>query len=114
MTMELSDMPDGLVRVTLAGRLDSPGVDLIETKFLGALTPTGKHAAVDLSKVDFIASMGIRMLISTARALGRRGGRFVLFAPQEGVREIFGHVSLADIIPIYDTEDEALLALRSS
>ena len=114
MTMELSDLPGGLVKVTLGGRLDSPGVDLIETKFLAALTPTGKHTAVDLSGVDFIASMGIRMLISTARALGRRGGRFVLFGPQPGVREIFSHVSLADIIPIFDTEDEAVVALRSS
>ena len=114
MTMELSDLPGGMVKVTLGGRLDSPGVDLIETRFLGALTPSGKHTAVDLSGVDFIASMGIRMLISTARALGRRGGRFVLFAPQPGVREIFSHVSLSEIIPIYDTEDEAVVAMRSS
>ena len=54
------------------------------------------------------------MLISTARARARRGGRFVLFSPQPGVPQIFGHVSLADIIPIYDTEEEALAALRSS
>ena len=114
MTMELSDLPGGMVKVTLGGRLDSPGVDVIETRFVGAVTPAGKHTAVDLSGVDFVASMGIRMLISTARALSRRGGRFVVFAPQPGVREIFSHVSLEDIIPIYNTEDEALMALRSS
>lgn len=114
MTMELSELPGGMVKVILQGRLDSPGVDSIETRFVASVTPAGKHAAVDLSGVDFIASMGIRMLISTARALGRRGGRFVLFAPQEDVRDIFSHVSLSDIIPVYDTEDEAVAALRSS
>lgn len=114
MTMELSELPGGMIKVILQGRLDSPGVDVIETKFLGAVTPSGRHAAVDLSGVDFIASMGIRLLISTARALGRRGGRFVLFAPQQDVMDIFNHVSLPDIIPVYDTEDEALAALQSS
>lgn len=79
---------------------------------MAALVPRGLSAIVDLSHVDFVASMGLRVLISLARALSRKDARLVLFAPQEGVREVFESVSLGDLIPIYDTEGEALAALQ--
>jgi anti-anti-sigma factor len=57
--------------------------------------------------------MGVRMLISIARAVARKNVRLVLFAPQEGVREVFDSVSLGDIIPIRDTEADAVAALQA-
>jgi anti-anti-sigma factor len=33
---------------------------------------------VDLSGVDFLASMGVRLLLSNAKALGSRGGKMVI------------------------------------
>ncbi len=62
-------------RVVLVGRLDTAGVDVVETRFGAAIVPNGKDTIVDLSGVTFLASMGIRMLISTTRALSRKGGR---------------------------------------
>ena len=111
--MELSELTENRLKVALTGRLDAVGVDRIETRFLGALAGGTRHVAVDLSQVDFVASLGIRLLLSTARSLSRKGARLVLFAPQPPVREVFGHVALADLIPIYDTEAQALDALKS-
>jgi anti-anti-sigma factor len=111
--MELSELPGNRLKIALAGRLDSAAVDRIEARFVGAVAPSGKSLAVDLSQLEFIASLGIRMLVSTARTLSRKGARMVVFAPQEPVREVFMHVALGDIIPIYDSEAEALDALKS-
>ena len=111
--MDFYELPGNRVKVALTGRLDSSAVDRIETRFVGAVAPANQGVAVDLSQLDFIASLGIRMLVSTARMLSRKGSRLVVFAPQDAVREVFVHVALGDIIPIFDTEAEALDALKT-
>ena len=74
MKMDITE-EDGVVRVGLVGRLDTPGVDAIETRFTGAVCPRGARTVVDLSGVEFIGSLGLRMFITIARALSRRTGR---------------------------------------
>ncbi len=58
----------------MAKRGRSPiSVDEIKTRFIAAVVPVGNNAVVDLSRVEFVASMGIRMLVSTARSLAAAG-----------------------------------------
>jgi len=109
--MQIDELGGNQVRVTLKGRLDSPGVDRIGTRFLAALVPTGRNAIVDLSQTDFVASMGVRMFITAARALHSRNARVVLYAPKQLVREVFETASLENIVTICDNESEALTAL---
>ena len=113
MEMQVSEIAPDQIKVTLKGRLDTPGVDRIETRFVAALVPRAKNAIVDLSQTDFVASMGIRMFISAARALNGKHARLVLFAPQALVREIFETVSLGQIISICDDEASAIAARRA-
>ena len=109
--MEISQLGDDRVKVTFTGRLDTPGVDRVETRFVAAVVSSGRHALVDLSQVEFIGSLGVRMFISVARSLGRKNARLFLISPQTQVREIFDQVSLGDIIPICLDEAEAHSAL---
>jgi anti-anti-sigma factor len=102
---------DNLMTIALRGRLDSAGVDAIETKF--AATAKHKNVAVDLSEVTFLASMGIRMLIGSARALGRNGSKMVLFAPQELVNETLSSSGVDQIIDIVADEPSAIAKLNS-
>jgi anti-anti-sigma factor len=111
--MDISVISNNQVKVIFSGRLDSPAVDKIETRFVATIVPAARQAIVDLSQVDFIGSLGVRMLISAARSAARNGGRMILFAPTEAVREVFEHVALADLIPIRDTEADALAALNA-
>ena len=46
------DLGNNTVKVTLTGRLDTPGVDQVQTRFFAAMIPTGHNAIVDLSGVD--------------------------------------------------------------
>ena len=95
-------------RVVLTGRLDTAGVDLVETRFGAAIVPNGKNTIVDLSEVTFLASMGIRMLISTTRALSRKGAKLVMYSAGPGVRDVIETAALAEIIPLAGSESEAL------
>ena len=65
MEMEVSYV-DNIARVKLRGRLDTPGVDKIESKFTASVVPDGKTTVVDLRDVSFIASIGLRMFIGIA------------------------------------------------
>ena len=77
--MEMQHSDIGNVRkVVLTGRLDTAGVDLIETRFGASIVPAARNTVVDISEVTFLASMGIRMLISTTRSLSRKGGKIAL------------------------------------
>ena len=113
MHMDVSPIGDRLLRVTLTGRLDTPGVDRIETRFIAALVPGGNSAVVDLSQVDFVASMGIRMLVSAARSLRSKQAALALYGVQDRVNQVFELVALQKVIPVCPTETEALAAVAS-
>ncbi len=107
MEIEVTDL-GRTARVALQGRLDTSGVESIEPRFTASVVPAGKHALVDLSGVTFMSSMGIRMLITVARALRPRDARMVVFGAQPMVRESLEHVALGSIIPL--APDEAAAA----
>ena len=112
--MTFDNLGERLVKVTFVGRLDTPGVDRVETRFVAQLVPSGNSAIIDLSGVDFVSSMGIRMLVSTARNLRVRHGQLVLYGTQKPVLQVFEVVSLRQLMSICDTEAEALAAVSPS
>lgn len=100
-------------KLALHGRLDTAGVDKIETRFTASVVPAGRHAVVDLSGVTFVSSMGIRMLLASARALRLKQAKMVIFGAQQIVRESLDHASINTIIPVVDSEAAALDLLKS-
>ena len=112
--MELQYVDIGDVRkVTLAGRLDSAGVDLIEMRFGAMIIPAGKHTVIDITEVPFLASLGIRMLISTTRALSRKGAKMALFGANPAVMEIIETMGFDDIVPVVSSESDAIALVTS-
>ncbi|MFZ2207330.1 MAG: STAS domain-containing protein [Porticoccaceae bacterium] len=108
MEMEVTELDGKAIKIALLGRLDTPGVDQIETRFSASIVPGGHQAIVDLSGVSFIASMGLRMFITVARSASKRGGKLVLLSPQAMVNEVFTNAALSDIIPVVFSVEEAL------
>lgn len=79
MPIDFDDGINGSRVIRISGRLDILGTGEIEGKF-AALAATEKlHLIVDLSEVSFLASIGIRAIITNAKAQQQRGGRMVLF-----------------------------------
>jgi anti-sigma B factor antagonist len=113
MEMHLGDAGNGILAISLVGRLDTPGVDLIETQLTANLVPRGARAIIDLSHVSFIGSGGIRMFITVSRALGKRAGKLVLFGAQPLVAQVFETTSLNDIVPVRADAQTAAAVARA-
>ena len=111
MDMTVTELDGPVTRVGLSGRLDAPGADQIGLRFTASVASQGRPTVVDLSNVSFVASMGLRLLISTARSLALKGGKLVLFGANEMVRGVFDDAALDQIMPIVATEVEAMAVL---
>lgn len=105
MDMQIVAQADSsLHHVVLNGRLDTAGVDAIETRFAAVSSASGRHALVDVSGVEILTSMGIRMLLSTARAMSARQTRLVLFGARDLVRDVLDIAAIDSLVP--HTADE--------
>lgn len=113
MRFEVVDLGPAANKVVLQGRLDSTTVGAVEAPFTATLTASGKSVALDLTGLDFLSSLGIRMLLSAARVVTRRGGRVVLFGAQTMVAEVLTAMALDQVLPLVATEDEAVARLAT-
>jgi anti-anti-sigma factor len=69
---------------------------------------------VDLTGVSFLASVGLRCIIHSAKALNLKGGRMALLVGENAlVRATLETVDIAAIIPVFSDEAAALDFLRS-
>lgn len=113
-SLKHEDLSEDLRRIWLGGRLDMIGVGEIELRFttLAAIRPVG--VLVDLTGVSFLASVGLRCIIQSAKALDRKGGRMALLVGENAlVRGTLETVDIAAIIPMFSDEAAALDFLRS-
>jgi anti-sigma B factor antagonist len=97
-------------RVALTGRLDIVGAEVIALP-LATLAGAKQGLIVDMSGVSFIASIGIRHLVSAAKAISRRNGVLVLLNPTEMVAEVLTTSGLTNLLPIVRSDSEAAAAL---
>jgi anti-sigma B factor antagonist len=74
MEMQYRELENEIRCIQLAGELDIVGVGTIETKFSGYCAGERPRVLVDLSEVEFLASIGIRLLTLTAKSIASRGG----------------------------------------
>ncbi len=100
MDLSVGELDGGALCVALQGRLDTVGVDHVESRFAAAVASADRDAAVDLGAVSFLSSMGVRMIIAAARAQRARGRMLVLFGAQPLVQSTLLMVALDQIIPI--------------
>jgi anti-anti-sigma factor len=110
MELEIQEQTSSFTRIALTGRLDTVGVDKIGTRVNAALAG-GTHGIIDLSGVTFLASLGIRLLLTAAKMLDRRGYRLVLVAPQPVIAQALRHSSLDELIPVAPDLGSALALL---
>lgn len=112
MDMNIAGLPGPVTYVRLAGRMDAVGADLIGLRFTTAVTSSARPVVVDLSGVDFVDSMGLRLMISAARGLGLKGHRMAVFGAQPLVQSVLEDAAIDQLMPVTATQDEALAAVR--
>jgi anti-anti-sigma factor len=98
---------ENISRIVLDGRLDVAGAQAAEAEFNAAVAAS-QNVIVDLGKVPFIASLGIRLLVAGAQASTKQGGKMVLMRPDDLSRRILKTTGIDQLIPICNGLDDAL------
>lgn len=111
MQISVSEIDTTTKRVTLVGKLDISGAERIGLP-LATVAGSKCNLVVDMSGVDFIASIGIRHLVMAAKAVARNNGRLVVFGPTPMVAEVLEVSGLQDILPVAASEEELQAAFR--
>ncbi len=112
MQIESESLDGGVLKIKLAGRMDVQGTQEIDVKF-AAYASRQQAVVVDMSAVDFLASIGIRALLLTAKAISQRGGKMVLLEPDTNVTHILEMAGIDTLIPICRSLADARAAVAA-
>jgi len=108
------DVSENFRRIYISGRMDILGSDAIALTFTSLAVGTQRRVVVDLTAVSFLASIGIRSIISNAKALQQRNGKMVLFVgDNSAVAKTLEATGIDALIPMFtdeETSDKAALA----
>ena len=92
----VENQPGGRVRVALNGRLDTQTYAQCEERIRPLLTPATHVLVFDMANLNYLSSMGLRVLMKTSSALGAYGGRCVLAHLQPPIRKV---IEIANALP---------------
>lgn len=96
--------------LSLEGEIDLHVSPQISTSLAAMTRKKPAKLVVDLSRVSYIDSSGLAVLIEAMQNVGAYGGKFALAGLQEGVRPIFEIARLDQVFQIYPDTAAALAA----
>jgi anti-anti-sigma factor len=100
--------------VTPHGRLDHDNCDAFQTDLateLDACARDGAALVLDMSKLEYVSSAGLRCLMIAARQASARSSRVVASAPQAVVAEILQISRFNLVLPVFPTTREAVASV---
>ena len=111
MQMEVIET-DGISRAVLQGRFDIAGAQAVDLQF-SVLAGAASALVVDLGHVSFIASMGVRTLMLSAKTMLRRGAKIAVCGASENVEKVLNATGFDEIVTLYPDFEAAAAALKS-
>jgi anti-anti-sigma factor len=115
MEIYYSELNNDIGMIKLNGKMDIVGTNEIEAKFAFYCAGDKIRMIVDVSEVNFLSSIGIRLFVRTAKSVAKRGGKMALLNPISEVHHILELTGVPSIIPIYsqfESAETVLLAPR--
>ena len=112
MRLHYSELESGIRLIKLSGALDFNGVNDVDVDFVHHCAGENVCVLVDLSKVNYISSIGIPLLINSAKSLAQQGGRMALLNPKKFVEDTLELMGISLIIPVYHNFNTAVSELQ--
>jgi anti-anti-sigma factor len=105
--IEVTEQRPGLYVVALDGRLDTNTSPQLENRFQGILAKEVLAVRFDMSRLDYVSSMGIQVLFKTFKALRQKQALVALAGLQPQIRKV---LEIAQALPaesVFASEKEA-------
>jgi anti-anti-sigma factor len=93
-------------------RFDAYTANDVEAALRNQIAKGTKKLLIDFSQTEYIASAGLRVLLSAAKSLQKCGGHIALYSMKPQVHEVFEVSGFTQIFNIYATQQEALASLK--
>ena len=95
------EQQEGKEFVTVVGELDTAAAAEVEQTLQPLYTASGKDVVIDCAGLDYIASSGLRILISILKAAKAGGSKVVLKDMNDDIKTVF---RLTGFINIFEVE----------
>ncbi len=103
---------DGITHVVLSGRLDTTAAEELGQDISDATAGRDQPAIVDVSGIEFLASMGIGLLLANSKRLTKAGHKLVILNPQGMVDVVLKASRLDKVMAIAYDLDAAVQILQ--
>ncbi|MFI4987597.1 MAG: STAS domain-containing protein [Alphaproteobacteria bacterium] len=112
--MEIAERRQGSVLVlSPVGRIDNDTSPVFQSTLLADVAVPGAAVLVDLAKVEYMSSAGLRALMMGARQSKASQGRLAVAGLQPVVKEIFAISRFSYVVQVFETPGEAMRALEA-
>ncbi|MFO1027641.1 MAG: STAS domain-containing protein [Acetobacteraceae bacterium] len=99
-----------VVVVDLTGSLDSHSAGEIGDQLTAIAQGADKHVLLNLEKVEYVSSAGLRIILRAAKLLQNAHGEMKLCAAQETVKDVMLTAGFDSLLKLYDSEKDAFAA----
>lgn len=93
--------------IELEGEVDVYTAPQLKQQMINLLEGGAKALVVDLTKVDYLDSTALGVLIGGLKRMREREGNMVLVCPSPRIRRVFEITGLDKIFDIFDTAEAA-------
>ncbi|PVX24224.1 MAG: anti-sigma factor antagonist [Candidatus Bathyarchaeum sp.] len=109
--MEVKTEGDITIAVIIP-RFDAYTANDIETSLKEIIGKGARKIICDFSQTEYVASAGLRVLLSSAKSLQKCGGQIVMASMKPYVKEVFEVSGFTQIFKVFDSQEEALQTLN--
>ena len=112
--MELeTSREEGTLIAKALSRVDGANAREFQDALEAAIDASDHALLLDLEQLSYISSAGLRVILLTAKTLGKQDAKLAVCSLSDPIREIFEVSGFDKIIPIHASQAEALAALKS-
>jgi anti-sigma B factor antagonist len=108
---------DGILVVSVSGRIDHPNAEVLKNGLAPSLDDCQKDGCplvLDLAGVDYMSSVGLRVLMLAAKQMKAQGLRIVVAGLQPVVQEIFEISRFDRVFEVFPSAQEATMHLAAT
>ncbi len=105
--VQVESKTDGVYFITLEGRLDTETYPLAEKKLMPLASGQARVMIFNLAKLEYISSMGLRVILKVRKAIEAKKGTLVMTNVQPQIQKVFEIANALPAQSIFASVEEA-------
>jgi anti-sigma B factor antagonist len=113
-SMKVRPVGEQVSMIDIQGEVTALAEDMLMEAYAQASGGETRHIILNFSRLDHMNSSGIGLLVTLFSRANRQGQRLLFVSMSDHYRHVFDLTGLNQVITIYDTEADALIAINAS